>query len=49
MLYIIDAVLIDDEGKPVKIHEEFTLRQEFDKRYTALVLNYDEPIKVTIK
>lgn len=44
MKYIIEALLTDDEGQQIRIHEEFETRSDADRRYTQLVLNYDEPI-----
>jgi hypothetical protein len=44
MKWIIEANIIDDEGNEVDLHEEFTTRQDFDRRYCELAMNYDEPI-----
>jgi len=44
MKYIIEALLTDDEGQTVTVHEEFDDRNKADRRYTQLALNYDEPI-----
>lgn len=43
-MWIIDTIILDDEGNNVHIHEEFMNRQDFDRRYTMLALNHDETI-----
>jgi len=44
MKYIIEAVLTNDDGQEITIHEEYPTRYEADRRYSELALNYDEPI-----
>lgn len=44
MLYVIEAILTDDEGELALIYEEYTDRREADIRYDQLVTNFDEPV-----
>lgn len=47
MKWIIKMNITDDQGNNVDLYEEFTNRQDFDRRYCELAMNYDEPIHWT--
>ena len=44
MKWIIKMNITDDQGNNVDLYEEFTNRQDFDRRYCELAMNYDESI-----